>query len=627
MADTKTGERGHGTAFPAPHTANPTTVPRPQDKGARAGEPKTLLDFFAMWRGARVTPALIDARGGADTRVEAAEVARRVAGLSQGLASLGVGRGDRVALLSWNRPEWHIVDLAVLHLGAVDVPLYPTLLAAQVGHILRDSGAKVVVVDAADQLAKVNEVRSSCPDLRQVVLIDGEPPAGMRTLSSCTVQLDAAQADAYLESRRPHVAAADLATLIYTSGTTGEPKGAMLTHDNFVFDAVSSSGLMPWPEGDEIGLAFLPLSHVLERLVDYIYFYRGVSIAYCGVTEIADAMRRVRPHLFTAVPRVYEKVYDRIFQEVSQAPAVKQAIFKAAARAAVEYERTGKKALLFGLFDHLVFAKIRAGFGGRIRFSISGGAPLPVFVGEFFHGAGLQVLEGYGLTETSPVISVNTLDKHKIGTVGPVIPGVEVKIAADGEVLTRGRHVMKGYWNKPEATAAAIDREGWFSTGDIGEITSAGLLRITDRKKDILVTAGGKNVAPQPIENQLKESTFIENAVLFGDRKPYVVALVAPNFEELDRWALQHGLAVADREALLARAEVVALFQGVFDGVNATLARFEAVKKFRLLAQPFTMDGGELTPTLKVKRRVVEKRYDALIEAMYSEPAPAEHHG
>ncbi len=582
-------------------------------------EPRTLLDLFALWRGSTPTPALIDGREGADTRMEAPVVARKVAGLGKGLAKLGVGKGDRVALLSGNRPEWHIADFAILHLGAADVPIYPTLLASQVGELLRDSGAKVVVAENADQLAKILEVRGSCPDLEHVLVIDGDAPEGVRTFGSTIVSLGEDEAEAWLEGQKGAVEPGDLATLIYTSGTTGTPKGAMLVHDNFVSNAWFSSGLMPWPEGSEVGLAFLPLSHVLERLVDYIYFLRGVTVAYCGVLEIAETFRRIRPHLFTAVPRVYEKIYDRIFEEVAHGPRIKQALFRKAVDAALTAQRTGRKGLLFGLYDTLVLSKIRSAFGGRVRFTISGGAPLPVFVGEFFHAVGVLVLEGYGLTETSPVIAVNTVSKHKLGTVGVVIPSVEVKIAPDGEVLTRGRHVMKGYWNKPEETAAVIDADGWFATGDIGELTSDGFLRITDRKKDILVTAGGKNVAPQPIENSIKRSPFVEIAVLFGDRKPFISALLVPNFEELDRWAKQRGIATSSHEDLVRRPEVVALFQGVIDSANEDLARFETVKRFSLLPEPFTMDGGELTPTLKVKRRVVEKRFAHVIDAMYAD--------
>ena len=584
-------------------------------------EPRTLLDFFALWRGASPTPALVDARGGGEVRLAAPEVARRVAGLAKGLAALGVRKGDRVALLCGDRPEWHLVDFACLHLGALDVPIYPTLLAAQARAILTDSGARMVVAENPEQLAKVLEVRGSCPELKEVLLIDGDAPPGVRTLALCAVDLAQGEAEAFFESCRTQVQPEDLATLIYTSGTTGEPKGVMLTHDNFVFDAYYSASVMPWP-GGETALAFLPLSHVLERLVDYTYFLRGLTIAYCGILETADAMRRVRPHLFTAVPRFYEKVYDRVMHEVAQGPKLKQSLFRAALRVGLESVRTGKKSLRYRVFDLIVYSKIRAALGGRIRFSISGGAPLPVFIGEFFHAMGIKTLEGYGLTETSPVIAVNQFDRWKLGTVGPPFPGVEVRIAPDGEVLTRGRHVMRGYWNKPEDTAAVLDPQGWLATGDIGELDSEGFLRITDRKKDILVTAGGKNVAPQPIECQLNASPLVENSVLFGDRKPYIVALIVPNFEALDVWATKRGVPAADRAALLTRPDVLATYQEIVDGVNANLARYETIKRFRLIAEPFTISGGQLTPTLKVKRRVIEQRYAALLGVMYEEGAP-----
>ncbi|HVN33270.1 MAG TPA: long-chain fatty acid--CoA ligase [Thermoanaerobaculaceae bacterium] len=584
------------------------------------GEPRTLLNFFALWRGASPTPALVDVRGGGEIALQAPEVARRVAGLAKGLAAIGVGKGDRVGLLCGDRPEWHIVDFACLHLGALDVPIYPTLLATQVRAILTDSGARIVVAENPEQLAKVLEVRGSCPQLRDVLLIDGNAPPGVRTLGSCTAELTQSEAEAFLESCRPHVQPGDLATLIYTSGTTGEPKGVMLTHDNFVFDAGSSASVMPWP-GGETALAFLPLSHVLERLVDYTYFMHGLTIAYCGILETADAMRRVRPDVFTAVPRFYEKVYERVMHEVAQGPKLKQSLFRAALRVGIESVRTGRKGFRYRFFDLLVYSKIRAALGGRILFSISGGAPLPVFIGEFFHAMGIKALEGYGLTETSPVITVNHFDRWKLGTVGPPVPGAEVRIAPDGEVLTRGRHVMKGYWNKPEETAAVLDSEGWLATGDIGDLDSDGFLRITDRKKDILVTAGGKNVAPQPIETQLNASPLVENSVLFGDRKPYIVALIVPNFEALDVWATKRGVPAGDRVALLTRPDVLAAYQEMVDGVNANLARYETIKRFRLIAEPFTISGGQLTPTLKVKRRVIEERFALLLSAMYGEGA------
>ncbi len=580
---------------------------------------KNLLDLFATWRTAPHRPCLVDAREGRDRRYSQEQVTTWVAGLAQGLEQLGIRKGDRVAIICGDRPEWHVVDFAVQNLGAVDVPIYPTLLPAQVQAILVDSGAVAVVAENPDQLAKVLEVRGNCPALAHVVLIDGEPPAGVLSLASLTQTVELAAAQTFLESRRATVAPEDLATLIYTSGTTGEPKGAMLTHDNFVFNATSAASVMPWPEGGEVGLAFLPLSHVLERLVDYIYFLKGATIAYCGVLEIAEAFRRVRPHLFTAVPRVYEKIYARIFEEVGHAAKVRQTLFRTAVRVALEAHRSGRKGLLYRLFDPLVYRKIRDIFGGRLRFSISGGAPLPVYAYEFFHAMGVEVLEGYGLTETSPVITVNPVGRSRAGSPGPAIPGVEVKIAEDGEILTRGRHVMRGYWGKPEATAAVLSADGWFATGDIGELDRDGYLRITDRKKDLLVTAGGKNVAPQPIEAQIVSSPFVENAVLFGDRKPYIVALIVPNFDELERWAKARGIATASREELLARREVLNLYQELLDGVNSKLARFETVKKFALLPQSLTMDAGELTPTLKVKRRVIEAKYGEIIDALFQD--------
>jgi long-chain acyl-CoA synthetase len=585
-------------------------------------EPRTLLDIFSGWRSTSPSPALIDARAGAEVHIPAREVARRVAGLAQGLAALGVGKGDRVALLCGDRPEWHIVDFAALHLGAIDVPIYPTLLPGQVRSILVDSGARAVIAENGEQLAKVLEVRAACPDLEHVLVIDGEAPPGVDTLGARTVDLPQEEGERFLESRRPGAQPDDLATLIYTSGTTGEPKGVMLTHDNFVFDSTSSVSVMPWP-GGETALAFLPLTHVLERLVDYNYFLQGLNIAYCGILETGDAMRRIRPHLLTAVPRFYEKVYERVMHEVSHGPKVKRSLFRSALRVGIDSVRTGRKGIRYRLFNLLVYGKVRAALGGRLRFTISGGAPLPVFIGEFFHAVGVNVLEGYGLTETSPVITVNRFDHCRLGTVGPPIPGVEVRIAADGEVLTRGRHVMKGYWNKPEDTAAILDADGWLATGDIGELDAEGFLRITDRKKDILVTAGGKNVAPQPIEGQLASSSLVENAVLFGDRMPYIVALIVPAFEALEAWARQRQISVPDRTALLRKPEVVAAYQEIVDAANAGLARFETVKKFRLVAQPFTISGGQLTPTLKVKRRVIAQRYASVLEEMYKEGAPS----
>jgi long-chain acyl-CoA synthetase len=356
---------------------------------------------------------------------------------------------------------------------------------------------------------------------------------------------------------------------------------------------------------------------VLERLVDYIYFYRAVSVAYCNVPDLAEALRRVKPHLFTAVPRVYEKIHDRVHEEVARAGGLKHAIFRAAAAEAHESVRRGRRGVRWHLFDKLVYAKIRAAFGGRVRFSISGGAPLPVFVGEFFHGADVLVLEGYGLTETSPVIAANRLDANRLGSVGQVVPDVEVRIAADGEILTRGPHVMRGYWNKPEATAETIDPEGWLHTGDIGYLDSDGYLFITDRKKDIIVTSGGKNVAPQPIEGKLGATPYIAQAVVIGDKYPYLTALIVPNFENLEAYFAEHGSGGMPRETIARDERTERLIGDTVKNVNRELAMHERVRRFTVLGREFSLEEGELTPTMKVRRRVVGERYRELIEGMY----------
>jgi long-chain acyl-CoA synthetase len=586
-------------------------------------EPQTLLDVFALWCGASPEPSLIDARGGRHDALPAAAASARVAGCGQGLSRLGVNRGDRVALLCGNRPDWHVVDFAVQHLGAVLVPIYPTLPAPQVGVILADSGAVAAVVEDAEQLAKVLEVRGSCPQLHHVAVIDGPAPAGVLSVAELVTPLGAAEAQAWLEAGRELVQPGDLATLIYTSGTTGEPKGVMLTHDNLVFNAVDASSLMPWPAG-ELALAFLPLSHVLERTIDYAYFLWGLSIAYCGILESAETMRRIQPQVFTAVPRFFEKVRDRMYHEVQHASGIRGAIARSGLRVALESQAGERRGIAYRVFDRLLYTKLRAALGGRIRMCVSGGAPLSAEVCAFFHSIGIMLLEGYGLTETSPAIALSSIDRWRLGSVGQPLPHVEVRIAQDGEILTRGRHVMQGYWNKPDETAAVLDPDGWLATGDIGELDPDGFLRVTDRKKELLVTAGGKKVAPQPIEGRLMASPLVDNAVLFGDRRPYIVALLVPGLDALGAWLADRGLGGGEVRDQLDRPEVLQLFGSVVDGVNAGVARFESIKKFRLLREPFGIATGELTPTLKVKRRVVAQKMAGLLDEMYREGADHE---
>ncbi|HEX7807676.1 MAG TPA: long-chain fatty acid--CoA ligase, partial [Thermoanaerobaculia bacterium] len=419
----------------------------------------------------------------------------------------------------------------------------------------------------------------------------------------------------------------DLATLVYTSGTTGNPKGAMLTHGNITSNVTTVRDAVPFRAG-ELALSILPLSHILERMVDFLYYYRGMTVAYAeNVMKVADNLAEVKPHYFAAVPRLFEKMRARVLDNVATAPPARQKIFYWALKIAEErlpYRVEGKP-MPFGLkmksavADKLVFSKIIARLGGRVKWVVSGGAPLSADLAAFFIGAGVEILEGYGLTETSPVIAVNTPTARRIGTVGPVIPGVEVKIASDGEILSRGPHIMKGYWNNPEATAQAIDSEGWFHTGDIGEIDKDGFLKITDRKKDIIINAYGKNIAPQPIEALLKSSPYVGTPVLLGDRRKYLAALIVPNFEKLEREAAALGVDAKDRDELVNHPKVKQLIQEELDRFNKNLDRQEKIRRFALISRDFTIDEDEITPSLKVKRKVIDKKYKHLIDQMYAD--------
>jgi len=558
------------------------------------------------------------------------ELENQVVQLALGLAELGLGGGDRLALLAENRPEWAVTDLAVVSLGAVNVPLYATLPAPQVEYILADSGAQMLMVSGQKQLDKALEIRQRLPNLRCILTMDrlAEPVEGVVTYADAI-----ARGAAHLKGREEFnrraeaVRPSDLATIIYTSGTTGEPKGAMLTHDNFTSNAQSVETFVEvGPE--DLFLSFLPLSHVFERMAGhYLPLSAGASVAYAeSVFTVQSNMVEVRPTVMASVPRLYESIHSRLLDGIAKRPDKERKTAEWALRVGWEYYRKrveGKSAGLLTTLQHLVadrlvLQKLREKVtGGRLRFFISGGAPLPIQTAEFITSMGLHILEGYGLTETSPVICVNRPAKTKIGTVGPPIPGVEVKIAADGEILSRGPHIMLGYYNKPGDTAQAIDPEGWFHTGDIGKIDEEGYLKITDRKKDILVLANGKNVAPQPIEAKLKASQYIGSVVLFGDREPQVVALLVPDMDHLKQWARKQGLEVKDEAALLKDAKVKKLYRDEIEANSKDLADFEKVRRFTLLAQEFTQERGELTPTLKIKRQVVKKNYAAEIQAMY----------
>ncbi len=499
-------------------------------------------------------------RDGRYQPISHATLLERVRRVSLGLAELGVRAGDRLAILSENCPEWAIADYACLSLGATDVPIYPNLPSDQIGYILRDSCATSIFVSSAAQAAKIEPIRAECPALKHVITFSDAIPNADRTLASIESAGAAIESDANRESFHDRAAAVrpdDVATIIYTSGTTGEPKGVMLTHDNLYSNVCAARASVPFA-GADVALSFLPLSHIFERHADYLMMATGTSIAYAESVDTVPAnLIEVRPTLAFSVPRLYEKMYARVLDNALSGGALKKRIFFWARAVADRWADVklaggtprGLLALQYRIAQRLVFSKLRTRTGGRLRFFVSGGAPLAPEIIKFFYAAGLVILEGYGLTETSPVIAVNTPANFRIGTVGKPIAGVELSIAADGEILTRGPHVMKGYFNKPTATAEVIDTSGWFHTGDIGEIRD-GFLAITDRKKDIIVTAGGKNIAPQPIENKLKTNKYVSQAVMIGDKRKFPIVLIVPNWDTLEKWAARQGITAPDRHAI-----------------------------------------------------------------------------
>jgi len=598
--------------------------------GPRNSTPGTLNQLFldAVTKFRR-PDALQVKRSGRYEPISHDVVADRVRRAALGLAELGVRSGDRVAILSENRPEWAIADYACLMHGVTDVPVYPNLPSEQIAYILRDSGAVAIFVSNADQAAKVAPIRGECPALRYVITFaasDVNADISLAALDASGAAVDDEPRRVAYRARAMAVRPGDVATLIYTSGTTGEPKGVMLTHDNIYSNVMAGASAIPFG-GDDVCLSFLPLSHIFERTGGhYLMFHTGTSIAYAeSIDTVPFNMSEVRPTLLMSVPRLYEKMYARVLDNALSGGAVKKRIFFWARRVADRWADAmlaghtprGALALQYRLAQRLVFSKLKARTGGRLRYMVSGGAPLAPEINKFFYAAGLVILEGYGLTETSPVIAVNMPAAFRIGTVGRPIAGAEVMIASDGEILTRGPHVMKGYYNKPDATAEAIDASGWFHTGDIGELRD-GFLAITDRKKDIIVTAGGKNIAPQPIENKIKTNKYVSQAVMIGDKRKFPIVLVVPNWESLEKWAKLHNILWTDRPQLLAMPTIRAKMEKEVMAEVAGLAHFEAPKKIGLLEHDFSIERGELTPTLKVKRRIIDKTYKPLIDSLYA---------
>lgn len=603
------------------------------------GDLHTLADLPFFLLGRFPKPVLLGrCHGGGYTGWSTREVFEQIRDLSLGWLGLGLQSGDRVAILSESRPEWVLCDLATLALGAVTVPIYPTLAPPQMRYILADSGARFAVVSDESQLAKLLDIRSALAGLERVIVMDrrGEVRAEEGFVLSLA-ELAARghhrlMVDDGVGRRYRELAAAvqpdALATIIYTSGTTGDPKGVMLSHRNLVSNLLACQEVVQTHQ-DDVALSFLPLSHAFERLVVYKYLATGVTVFFVeSLDTIARDLQTVKPTVMTGVPRVYEKLHARVLEQVAQAPSWRRRIFHWAlgvglrrARAVLARQPVPWTVRLqHRLADRLVLSTVRARTGGRLRYLISGAAPLSKEVAEFFWAVGLPLLEGYGLTETSPVLTVNPPEAPRLGTVGKAIPGVELRIGEDGEILARGPNVMVGYYNQPEATRAVL-ADGWLHTGDVGYLDADGYLTITDRKKDLIVTSGGKNVAPQPIEMRLKRDPLVAEAVLVGDRRKFVAALIVPNFPLLEARLGLQSRPPTDRAALVARPDVRALYRDIVDRVNRELAQFEQIKQFALVPAEFTVAGGELTPTMKVRRRIVEERYRDLIEQLYVQPA------
>ena len=575
--------------------------------------------------------------GGTWKSYSSSEMLRRIAGLSRALADPGIEKGDRVGLFAPNCPEWHVADFAILGLGAVNVPVYFKESDERMAYILNHSGAKVVVSAGAAQARRLLALRPRLQHLQHVICADAPADLAGDFLRYESLIASAGDAEIAAYRRRAlEAATSDLATIIYTSGTTGEPKGVMLSHSNFTSNVIDGWNRQDYAQQD-LALEFLPLSHVYERMMGYGYLFRGTAIAYVErMEDVAQALLEVRPTVAAAVPRFFEKIYANLMENGHKATGLKRKLFDWSLRvaaAATPWRAYGKSVspwvkLQWLLADRLVYTKVRAGLGGRVRAFISGGAPLSRDLAEFFAAIGVDIHQGYGLTETSPIVSNNLPGSNRIGSVGRPIPNVEVRIADDGEILVRGPCVMQGYYLKPGETREVMGGDGWLRTGDIGRLDEDGFLYVTDRKKDLIKTAAGKFVAPQPIENRLKTSPFILNAVVVGDKRKFIAALVVPHFANVEARAKEMGLTFSSPAEIAAHPWVRELIGKEIERLTAHLAQYECIKRFGLLDHDLTFDGGQLTYTMKLRRRVVEQRYSTAIEHLYAdveEPRPQPH--
>ncbi len=596
-----------------------------------ADEPTTLVEVFEYVARVHQRPDTIHyKRDGQWMPISSDEVLTRARHIANGLHALGVRSGDRVAILSESRPEWTLADAGCMFAAAIDVPIYPTLTPPQVRYILKDSGARVLVLANEEKFRQIREVLAECPALEHLVFFEAASVDSASSISLAELE----QRGRELESQQPdlinNIAHAikpdDLATIIYTSGTTGEPKGVMLSHANLVSNLVDSSGHLQFGK-DDSALSVLPLSHVLERMAMYMYLYHGMA-AYFGesLEAIGINLREVRPTIFVGVPRIFEKIFARVKEKTAEKGRVNVALLNWAVDVGKEFARRNiaREAipawlgLKHKIADKLIFSKMRAALGGRIRLLVSGGAALPEELALIYIGAGLPIVQGYGLTETSPVITAGIAEDNRVGTVGKAIGNVEVRIATDGEIESRGPNVMQGYYNKREETRAVFTDDGWFKTGDIGTLDEDGFLRITDRKKELFKTSGGKYIAPQPLEQMIKGSRFVNQVVLVGNARKFPAALIVPDWERVESYAQLKGIKASGRAELCKHPRIIDLFERQVAGLMPDLAQYERVKKVALLENELTIEGGELTPTLKVKRRVVDEKYRDVIDELYS---------
>jgi long-chain acyl-CoA synthetase len=578
---------------------------------AAAGNPRAVLwqDDFGQWQ-----------------PISSDQIYQRVQALAHAFLSWGALKGDRIALIGENRWEWAVTDFATLAIGAIDVPIYPTLTGEQEAMLVSDAGCKIAVVSTRQQFDKLNAVREKT-QLERIVMMDSSAPEGAIAFSSLMIGADArgSERDPVFDALVRSVEPKDLATLIYTSGTTGEPKGVALTHGNIAANQNLAPVDFSFNETDAC-ISFLPLSHITARALDYVMYSSGAQVAYCSkFDKLPEAMKEIRPTVLVGVPRVYEKIRQAVEQKAAASPVKKRilawAVGLGASHRDTVYDGRQPSSVMWKLAKKLAYSKVHEAFGGRVKVFVSGGAPLGIDTAKWFASVGIALWEGYGLTETSPVIALNTPVSHRMGSAGMPLSNVELKMAADGELLVRGPSIFAGYWHKLAANAECFDEDGWFKTGDIAHLDKDGFLFITDRKKELLKTSGGKLVAPQPIENKLKTSLMVAQAALVGDRHKFISVLISPNFTALEEWALHHGVKAETRAELVADSRVLALYGEIVRDVNGGLANFETLKRFRVVAEEWAQDTGELTPSMKLKRRVITERYAAVIDALYADEA------